>query len=70
MVTRYVDLELGERETNLELAERPGLRPKLLRLEDNDGYWTFESDEKIAFGYGHPPVGALDLHERNLDLNL
>jgi hypothetical protein len=68
MAIRYVDLELRDRATDLELGERPGLRPKLLELEDDSGYWTFESGEVIAYGFGHPPVGVMEPRERILEL--
>ncbi|MBE0410664.1 MAG: hypothetical protein IBX69_13120 [Anaerolineales bacterium] len=70
MAIRYVDTELGARALGMELGERTGLRPKLFRLEDGSGYWAFKSDEIIAVGFGHPPIGVLTLNERDLELDL
>jgi hypothetical protein len=69
MVIRYVDTELRDRDLGLEMRERTGLRPKLFRLEDGSGYWLFKSDEIIAVGFGHPPIGVLTLHPRDLELD-
>jgi hypothetical protein len=69
MVIRYVDMELGERGLAMVLDERPGMRPKLFRLEDGSGYWTWKSDEVIAVGFGHPPIGVMTIHARDLELD-
>ncbi|MFU8772227.1 MAG: hypothetical protein ACNA8H_07390 [Anaerolineales bacterium] len=69
MTIRYVDMELGERGLNMVLGERKELRPKLYRLENGEGYWLFKSDEVIAVGFGHPPIGVMTLKERDLELD-